>query len=297
MLPYTSLCTNECTLTEDCVLPWQNCIYVVDQVYETCQYANAVMDVNGVGGCTAANDWLQPCNAAGTADGICLVAGTGDMFGLCTQAFTDGDGGPGAPCDNNANRQLGGFCDTSDVCVGSICDPVCNAGTTKTPACGAGLACVPVMDIYGVNLGPDTTNAVTSGACVTPCDTTILDAGACEGVTDQEPTKCMPAEYFGYAPNAYPDFCVGAAPAAQALPIGADCGNVVIGNATDVCVAGAMCYAPVINATKTCQQLCKAPFGKGAGGCPATSTCTAVDYGTASTETGVCVPPATTDGG
>jgi hypothetical protein len=154
------------------------------------------------------------------------------------------------------------------------------------------------MDLYGINLGPEpTTDSVTTGACVTPCDFTISDAGACEGASPQEPTKCMPAEYFGFAPTAEPDFCVAAAPAAQALALGADCGKVVIGNAIDVCVAGAECYAPVINATQTCMQLCKAPFGLGKGGCPADYTCTAGNYtNTPSTETGLCVPPAT-DGG
>ncbi len=208
---------------------------------------------------------------------------------------------PGQACDINANRQLGGLCDTKDICAGNICSPLCNAGTSKNPGCGEGLNCIPVMDLDGINLGPaPTVDAITTGACVTPCDVTVQDAGQCDAVAD-EPAKCLPAELFGYAAGAVTDFCGAAASGAQAIPIGGACANAVFGNALDPCVAGSVCYGTV-GTTSTCLQLCEGSNHIGqkgaAGGCPTGFTCAAANYtGTASTATSAFACRRATDGG
>src|SRR5581483_6527817 len=107
------------------------------------------------------------------------------------------------------------------------------------------------------------------------------------------PEKCLPAELFGYAAKAEPDFCGAAAPGDQAIQVGGACAAAVIGNALDPCVAGAMCYG-LIGQTSTCLQLCAdTQIGNSgpAGGCAAGFTCTATNFtNTPSTHTGVCEP-------
>ncbi len=293
-----SACTFECQTTEDCVLPWQLCIASADNnpLFQDCTYAtNCAM--------TSPTDFLQPCAAASSNDGVCLPIGfeqPSNSFGLCTQAFTDGDGGPGAACNLGGNRQNGGLCDTSDICAGNVCSQLCNAGTLQTPGCGSGTTCLPVMDIYGITLGPDpTVEQYATGACVTPCTLTEQDAGVCQPTAQGVPTKCLPAELFGYTPKEEPDFCGAGPTAAEAIPVGGDCSNVTFGNALDPCVAGAECYG-LVGTPSTCLQLCAdGQIGKkgAAGGCATNDTCTGANFsGTPSTHVGVCMPPAT-DGG
>jgi len=295
-----SLCVNECQTTEDCVAPWESCIAASNPTYQICQ------DAEQSTGCAmgVASDLLGPCNAASVNDGICLALG-GDAYGLCTQAFTDGDGGTGTSCNFNGNRQLGGLCDTSDLCLANTCGQLCNAASTAAVSCGAGTKCVPVMDVYGINIGPDpTVDAYTTGACATPCNFTLQDAGACgvngTGVNAQGvPLKCLPAELLDYAVNTVPDFCMVGPTAAEAIPLGGDCSKANFGNALDPCVAGAECLGG-LDITATCQQLCEdkeITKSGAAGGCPTGYTCTGLNFlGTASSHTGYCVAPAT-DGG
>jgi len=289
-----SVCTFECQTAEDCAPPWMTCYAALNPSDEDCAF-------NENCGMTA-SDLLKPCNAAGNNDGICFAIGgetPSNSFGLCTQAATDGDGGPGAPCNVGGDRQIGGLCDLNDVCAGNVCGALCNAGTLKTPACGAGQTCIPIIAEYGINLGPDPTNdSYTTGGCVIPCDFT--QPGTCTPTSQGVPTKCLPAELFGYTPKEVPDFCMAAPTAAEALPLGADCSKAVFGNAVDPCVDGALCLGGgIFGGTPTCTQLCEdSAIGKtGAPACPTGYKCTAINFtGTDSTHTGECVAPAN-DGG
>jgi len=288
-----SVCTFSCVSTADCVEPYMSCITqnVGTGPADVCEFSTVATQTN----CptTAAGIFGGVCDAtsAGSGDGVCIAVG-GDTVGLCMQSTTDGDGGVGAPCNINGNRQIGGLCDTQDICSGNLCSEVCNAGTNggTRGGCGAGLDCLPLLTAGGIGLGPaPTVDADTAGACVTPCDfTDTVDGGTCGLSAQGVPTRCIPAEEVGYTLGEGPDFCAASA-GALALPIGADCSKAVIGNALDVCVDGAICVGrPAI-----CSQLCEdKQIGKvgAAGGCPVGDTCTGLDFtGTASTHTGACL--------
>ncbi len=295
-----SLCVNVCETTEDCVDPWQSCLE--SQGYADCAYATSAT------GCAqnTPSDLLQTCDSASTNDGICLALGMespSNSFGLCTQAFTDGDGGTGQSCNAGGNRQLGGLCDTTDLCLGNTCGQLCNASMSAAASCGAGTTCVPLLAVYGIGIGPDPTNdAYTTGACATPCDFTLQDAGSCgvagSGVNAAGvPVKCLPAEIYGYTAKEVPDFCMVGPTPDEAIALGADCTKASFGNDLDPCVAGAICIGNAANGS-TCLQLCEdKQIGKtgAAGGCAAGDTGTALNFlggATGSTHTGYCMPPA-----
>jgi hypothetical protein len=100
---------------------------------------------------SAAGSLNTPCNAAGTADGTCIPAGTatlddggsGPTWGVCVQGGTS-DGGCQADAGRGGNDQL--LCPAGDVCASTLgcklaCDPTIDVGCdggSCTPLPGGG---------------------------------------------------------------------------------------------------------------------------------------------------------------
>ncbi|HUB06329.1 MAG TPA: hypothetical protein VMB50_04990, partial [Myxococcales bacterium] len=102
----------------------------------------------GNGNCGTGTSLFGTCKSEIAGDSYCAPdTFNGATAGICLQGTLDG-GEPGAPCYGNSNRQIGGFCNPGSLCLGGVCAPNCNAGTSSTPACAqpdAGLpeACLP----------------------------------------------------------------------------------------------------------------------------------------------------------
>jgi hypothetical protein len=227
---------------------------------------------------------FQPCNSAGTGDGICVPDNfSGVTDGLCYQAATDG-GEPGAACNEYANRQTGGLCNNQSYCIAGVCLPVCNAGTSGAPACapaadgGVPIACLPLFDQAG--------NSDDFGACTPACDFTSATGGGCTTSPEGTPEKCLPQLYFGL-PDSVTGLCVEAPAAGTAVAVGQPCTLPPL--LADDCVDGALCLSSPLSSGGTCVQLCTQVGSAGQAPCGTGLVCDPLDEGTAvPIHTGYC---------
>lgn len=271
-----SLCAQPCLSgtagangTQDCAQPDFSCLAQVNVCFQN-------------SGCKTP---YGKCSSQGINDGVCVpINNGGSPFTLCFQANTTPDaGGPGMACNPNANRQQGGFCDTSDFCNAGLCGAICDADKAGgTPACAQGQICFPTFAETGTQ---------TFGTCATSCDFTMLSGGPCTTTAAGVPSKCIPAALLGQ-PDGTPSVC-GAANA-NPLPIGANCTGATLAlGVTDPCVAGAICLGPT-NGPSICTQVCN-PSGTNT--CPNAGACTGIQFSgqpAASTSLGSCPVPSST---
>jgi hypothetical protein len=235
-------CWEACKNNGDCVLPFMSCDAIgIDHL---CFY-----QYNST--CTP----FSTCNGTGTNDGICYTiapGGTNTPYQSCYQARTDGDGGPGTACNVNATRQNpGGFCDTSDICLAGICQPICDVTGAGGRTCsGANGLCLQ-DPAFGDQTGT-TTPVTVLGACGVTCDFTDLGGSNCVTSDAGVASKCFPGVFgqFGY-PDDGTGFCVAASTTPIAL--GQSCSS--DGVHFDPCVAGTACIGSAA-AGSTCTQLC-----------------------------------------
>jgi hypothetical protein len=225
------VCLQTCQTNADCLWAWASCQATSGGNF--C-FSNANPD------CT---DYFGTCNAAGTNDGICVLISVGTQsFASCYQATLSG-GGPGTACGINATRENPSFCDTSDFCMGGICEPVCNTSGTDHLCSGSNETCVQTQ-IYA--------NASVIGGCIIPCDIADLDGGGCVATDAGVSTRCYPGGLFGGFPDNGTGLCV-AEPAAP-LAIGQPCFGMA-SEYEDPCVPGAICLGTPA-AGFFCTQLC-----------------------------------------
>ncbi|MHB8416736.1 MAG: hypothetical protein ACYDCL_01580 [Myxococcales bacterium] len=195
--------------------------------------------------CSSTSPLFGSCTYEVPGDGYCAPINLGNgVYGLCVQGTLDG-GGPGSPCTDNPNRQNGGLCSPQSFCLGGICQPNCNAGTSGSPACaqpdaGAPEAC---FADYG-----ETTDSADQGTCTVNCDFTDPDGGGCSS-PDGVPEKCIPSLFLTGAdsPNG-----VCAQEPAQPTPSGQVCGTSIF---IDPCVPGSLCIGPTFG-PDTCAKIC-----------------------------------------
>jgi hypothetical protein len=140
-----SVCLHPCTATADCPNPITSCQAHSGGASPSVCFLNFC----GAGSSTA---FYQPCNSAGTNDGLCLPVGPGAQgeVGVCDAAGTL----PAwSVCSGTrADGGAAGFCDLQTSCfpfVGAtgptafICAPVCApvGSPVPGPACAAGQTC------------------------------------------------------------------------------------------------------------------------------------------------------------
>jgi len=254
------LCVQPCQQTEDCA----------DDL-TTCQSLGAAGSFCYYDFCT---NYFASCNSRGTNDGLCLpLQAGGQTYGFCQQGAITG-GHAASACLSGANRQVGGQCDTSDVCVDDLCVPICNAGISGGPSCGPGDGGLSCLAIFGQSGFPQDT-----GGCGRSCDFTSADAG-CTPEGARPPQKCVPLYLLGLG-DLFDGVCV----------LGPD-GGVAVGDsclslptAGDPCVSGALCLNTGATGS-VCAQLCD-PAAPTA--CDAGQVCIGfASQGFASQTTGYC---------
>jgi hypothetical protein len=278
-------CFQPCALTDpgsgtgDCVDPLTTCIAVAGAG------AGAECFPNELSACPTP---FGPCNSAAVGDGVCVPYnfsnGAPNMpGGLCFQATLTG-GTPGSPCNFSDNRQNGGFCDPTSLCLYGTCAAACNAGTTGTPGCaqdaGAGVS-VGCADLYGQGVGSKSPAETAFGVCSVNCDFTSGTGGGCTTV-DCAPEKCLPPAYFGF-PDGPTGICVEAPTTFPA--IGQPCSQSQ--TIVDTCGEGAMCLGNGIDLPFTCVQLCTNVSSAG-GPCTTGESCYPLDFGTPLAHEGYC---------
>jgi len=141
-----SICLHPCSATSDCPNPITNC-----QAHSGGASAT-VCFLNFCGSGTTG--FYQPCNSAGSADGVCLPAGMGASgeVGVCEAGGTLP---PWSLCSVTRGEDGGpGFCDLQASCIPfvgatgpavSVCTPFCapTGSPVSGPACAAGETCFP----------------------------------------------------------------------------------------------------------------------------------------------------------
>jgi hypothetical protein len=284
-------CSQPCALsdpnngTSDCVDPLMDCIAIGGNVPGAECVPNAyATDCNG-------SPLFGPCNSAGVGDGVCMpINGSNGVGGYCWQATLDG-GAPGSACNENSNRQNGGFCDTTSYCVFGVCQALCNSGTAGSPVCsqndaGPTVGCQPFY-----YTGAQTGDKDDTGTCSADCDFTSPTGGGCQTV-DGVPEKCLFPADLGL-PDAPTGICVEAPAQGQAIAVGQPCES--SDTLVDVCVDGAYCNFSGYSLTSACTQLCTNVSAVGQAPCNADQTCFAFDFGTPAAHEGYCA--LTVDGG
>ncbi|HUB06939.1 MAG TPA: hypothetical protein VMB50_08060 [Myxococcales bacterium] len=264
--------------TSDCVDPLMICSALSQGAGDACSYDIAI------GSCPQGAAYFAPCNSAGIDDGFCLPFNyTGGSEGVCVQGTLDG-GLPGDPC-LDGNRQNGGLCDPSSLCLGGICAAACNAGTGLAPSCaqndgGVAIACVPTEGQTG--------NPSDMGNCSPDCDFTSASGGGCPDTAAAE--KCVPEILITGADSAA-GLCV--AGAASPIPVGQAC--TASPDLVDPCAAGALCLGSPSLGGNLCVQLCNGVGSVGRAPCGAGSTCAPLGLAIGnSAHVGYCALP---DGG
>jgi hypothetical protein len=236
-------CAQPCDVNNDCPSP-----------IETCDLQNShACEVSGCddpyGTCTLGN--------SGQAAGLCVPDSLVDAVlghkGYCL--LVAGTAQIGEQCDSDATKQGGRLCDAQSICVGGLCQPICDAAPVHADA-----GCL-IGSCQSLN-GPASDDAV--GICVTPCDFTDPVGGGCFGGIDKPPEKCLP---FPFVEAVNIGYCV----ATIDNPFD---GGALCDPTTDVdpCRPGTTCLGPFgANAEFRCTQLCTASRG-----CPAPETCIGV---------------------
>jgi hypothetical protein len=253
------LCLEPCQTNADCISPVQSC--------QTTNAGNFCFANSN----PACSNYFGTCNAGGTNDGICFeITSGGSAFSACYQATLDG-GGPGTACDVNASRQNPDFCDTSDICLGGICEPICNTSGVDHTCAGTNEVCVQDPN-FGAGVS-------VLGACTVSCTIDDPSGGGCVTTDAGVPNKCYPGGFYS---SAFPDNGTGLCVAMPATPL--NLGDACFGvdpQFFDPCGAGMACIGGTLNGF-FCAQMCT-NVGLA---CPDGGTCTSIN---GLTKTGACI--------
>jgi hypothetical protein len=179
--------------------------------------------------------------------GVCLSLDTA-FAAYCQQI--DPSTALGDRCDPSATRQNGTLCGANALCVGGICQQICNRGRLMGPQCDTGAPCT----LYLGSL----TNDYAIGLCAPSCDFTALDDGGCDSPPGKPAQKCLRGPTGD-------GICV--ALLADAGAMGSSCDPTA---SIDPCVAGASCFGPLSDdagGQYRCLRMCWD------GGCPSGSSC------------------------